>query len=152
MVQEVSQLEQEGQQTATPSFHCRHPATGHGPRHLERNEGTWEQRAPAAQKRGKRDTSSSTTVQIREDFLHAEDCPLSSFPSPCRSSLTTKPAARPLPARAHQSLLRGSAQEQRLRRVLQNNSAGIRISSPLKKLEIWTPASHTLQWLLCCCK
>lgn len=99
-----------------------------------------------------RDISSLTTVQIRKDFLHAEDCLVTSFPSPCRSSLTTKPPACPLPAQAHQSLLCSSAQEGRLRKVLQNNSAGIRTSSPLKNLEIWTLASHTLQQVRCYCK
>lgn len=145
---EVSQPWAGGTANSNP-FHHRHPATAHGPRHPEPE---WmDSRAESISRAGtvrKRDASSPTTAQRREDFLHAEDCLLTSFPS-CRSSLTTKPPARPYPAQAHRSLLSTSAQEEQLRRVLQNNSAGIGISSPLEHPEIWTLASHALRWVLC---
>lgn len=146
---EVSQPWAGGTANSNP-FHHRHPATAHGP---GRPEPEWlGLRAESVSRAGtvrKRDTSSPTTAQRREYFLHAEDCLLTSFPSPCRSSPTTKPPARPYPAQAHQSLLSTSAQEEQLRRVLQNNSAGIGISSPLEHPEIWTLASHALRWVLC---
>lgn len=144
--QEVSQPWAGGTANSNP-FHCRHPATGHGRPELERMNLRAESASRARTERG--DPSQPTTAQRRKVFLHAEECLLTSFPSLCRSSLTTKPPARPLSAQAHQSLLCSSAQKEWLRRVLQSNSAGIRISDPLKHLEIWTLASHAVRWVLC---
>jgi len=125
-----------GTATSNP-FHRRHLAAGHGPRRPGHGMDEPESREHhRGRNRGERSPSSPATARGREDALHSGDCLLTSLPPPGRSRLSTKQSAHPVPAPAHRSLLRGSAQEGQLGRVLQDSSAGMGTLSPLKHLGI----------------